>query len=424
MTGFAEALTHVQAGDLDKAEMTLRALPAAARNSSQAQNLLGVVLARLGQHDAAAAAFRHVLGQTPQHPHVMANLASALHEAGQDIEAAAIARQALALDPTLALAWHTLGAALNACGEAGAAEQASRAGLARIGQHPYLLNNLGNARQAQQHASDAASAYRAALALQPDYPECLVNLGTTLLTNNQFDAARPLFERALALRPGYAPAIAALWPLAPFWHVPLRGQRLELTRPTPNDATFLHRCTSDAAFRARYQRFGNNRRSPAALAGGLALGPAASVVQHRSVDWIIRRHGDATPLGLAGLADISAEHRRAEFLIGLPDSALHGSGIAVEASLLVLEFAFHRAALHKLTNLVYGDNPYAQANTQALGLQREGVRPHHLRDPVSGIWLDVYENGLMATDFSANPRLAKLSRRLLERDITQLPVEG
>ncbi|WP_292924187.1 hypothetical protein [Nitrosomonas sp.] len=39
-------------------------------------------------------------------------------------------------------------------------------------------------------------------------------------------------------------------------------------------------------------------------------------------------------------------------------------------------------------------------------------------DPIDGKFLDVYGNGMTLNDFRSNTRIAKLSRRLLGRDIT------
>lgn len=421
MSALDTALAHFTAGNYEMAAATISSLPTAERLTGTAQNLLGVIHARLGRHQEAATAFRSVLATAPDNPRVMANLASSLHKSGLSAEAITVAQQALGLDPSLTLAWNTLGAAYNACGEHAAAEETSRAGIACCGEHAFMLNNLGNALHAQKKLPDAEASFRRALALQESYPECLVNLSTVLQAGGHHDEARLLCERALAIRPGYTEAADALWQVADFWNAPLNGRRLELRRTTPADAEFLRHSLANADFRNRYQRFGNPHTSSASLRSGLALGPWATVVQNRSAEWIIRRRGNDTPLGLAGLADISREHRRAEFLIGLPDAELHGTGIALEASLLVMEFAFQRAGFHKLTSIVYGDNPVAQTNTEALGFRREGFRKSHLRNPSDGSWLDVYENGLTVADFAANERIACLARRQLGREITQTP---
>lgn len=63
-------------------------------------------------------------------------------------------------------------------------------------------------------------------------------------------------------------------------------------------------------------------------------------------------------------------------------------------------------------------NDSAQRNPLELGFKQEGFRPQHLCAAGSG-YLGVFENGLTAADFRANQRLAKLSQRLLARDVTE-----
>lgn len=123
------------------------------------------------------------------------------------------------------------------------------------------------------------------------------------------------------------------------------------------------------------------------------------------------------PIGLASLVDIQIAHRRAELLIGIPDNddRQRVSGVTM---LLILDFAFNQIGLHKLTSLVMANNPHSQKSTEAIGFIREGLRRHHLRDPKSRAWVDCYENGLVEDSFRANPVIARVSKRLLGRDIT------
>jgi diamine N-acetyltransferase len=140
--------------------------------------------------------------------------------------------------------------------------------------------------------------------------------------------------------------------------------------------------------------------------------------QTKSVDWIIYRKNSSQPAGIANLADINLAHRRAEFLIGLPDPEDRTRGIALEATLLILDYVFNRIKLNKLTTNVYAGNFFSQKNTLALGFTQESFLREHLVDPVHGNFLDVYGNGMTARDFRSNSRISKLSSRLLGRDIT------
>lgn len=46
-------------------------------------------------------------------------------------------------------------------------------------------------------------------------------------------------------------------------------------------------------------------------------------------------------------------HRRTEFMIGLPNPDDHARGIPLEATLLILEYAFNRIQLNKLTTIIF-----------------------------------------------------------------------
>ena len=124
------------------------------------------------------------------------------------------------------------------------------------------------------------------------------------------------------------------------------------------------------------------------------------------------------PIGIANLVEIQFVHRRAEFLIGLPNPEDHASGIGLEATLLVLDYAFNRVGLNKLTTFVYGDNIRSQQNTRALGFVQESCLREQIWEQTSGKFLDLYGNGMTLSDFRANKHLSKLSQRLLGRDIT------
>jgi hypothetical protein len=74
--------------------------------------------------------------------------------------------------------------------------------------------------------------------------------------------------------------------------------------------------------------------------------------------------------------------------------------------------------MNKLTTIVYGDNISSQRNTLAVGIIQESYLREQNIDASSGHFLDLYGNDLALKDFRANRRLAKLSKRLVGRDIT------
>jgi RimJ/RimL family protein N-acetyltransferase len=118
---------------------------------------------------------------------------------------------------------------------------------------------------------------------------------------------------------------------------------------------------------------------------------------------------------MASLTDISLRHGRAELIIGVRGAA---PGLALEASLLLLEFAFRTLRLRKLHSTVYGGNEYALRSTRHLGFELEGRLRQHVQDPRTRECLDLCLFGLLPQEFfsAGNQRLAA---RLLGRPLQQ-----
>ena len=76
--------------------------------------------------------------------------------------------------------------------------------------------------------------------------------------------------------------------------------------------------------------------------------------------------------------------------------------------------------LHKVIAYIYGYNHYAQQSVIGLGFTQEGLLREHIYFPKQG-FLDIYLNGITASDFRANRRLSRLSQRLVGWDITIKP---
>ncbi|MBX2864879.1 MAG: GNAT family N-acetyltransferase [Leptolyngbyaceae cyanobacterium MAG.088] len=131
---------------------------------------------------------------------------------------------------------------------------------------------------------------------------------------------------------------------------------------------------------------------------------------------IHRKYG---PIGIAGLADYVPFHQRAEWLLGLFDERHRSSGYGLEAGLMLLDLAFNRYKLHKLTSMVYGYNYIAQKGTAGGGFKLIGIDPEHIFNSATKTFVDVYRYSLTEDEFRRNKRLAPLSKRLLSRDITQ-----
>lgn len=204
----------------------------------------------------------------------------------------------------------------------------------------------------------------------------------------------------------------------------LQGRRVSLHRRGPEHVDFIWQCYQNRAFMELYRTTQSHKDSPAALRKVLAEEQQRLPHQTKRIEWIIMRHEDGKqrPIGMAAIADYQANNSRGELLIGVVDPADRKLAEPLEATLLIFDFAFNQLKMNKLCSYVYGYNDYSQENTLRLGFTQEGVLREHLKTTHHG-FVDLYQNGMLQSDFRASKRLAALSKRMLKHDITQPPPE-
>jgi RimJ/RimL family protein N-acetyltransferase len=207
-------------------------------------------------------------------------------------------------------------------------------------------------------------------------------------------------------------------------HLPLVGKRITLQRLTGADAELLHGTFANGPFWDSYRL--NQDRSLSVEELRLRLKREESILPAKlgKIEWLICRHDGAskTPIGLTSLVNYSAAQRRAEIMIGIFEPEKRTAGAGLEAFFLVYDFAFNAAGMNKLTSLVYSKEGSAQSDTLEAGFTEEGYLRQHLWDSKNNCFLDLHENGMLESEFRINTRVAKLSKRLLGRDVTQKPV--
>ena len=208
----------------------------------------------------------------------------------------------------------------------------------------------------------------------------------------------------------------------PLGREPLHGKRVVLEMASPEHAEFLTKTYKRKEFMDCYRLAQDRNVSVEDVWQRLESEQAYSPQHLRRIEWVInvRSNSDnaSLPLGIAALADYQPAHNSAELLIGITDEDKWHTGLSLEASLLVLEFAFHQVKLHKLISYVYAFNESAQKNTLHLGFQQEGLLRDHYFNHREGKFVDLYQNCLLKKDFFENKKLSQWSRRLLGRDIT------
>ncbi len=128
------------------------------------------------------------------------------HRAGRLSDAAALYRRILAQEPQHADALHLLGVTLMQSGAAEAALGLVRRALATRPSLAGAHNTEGTILAALGRPEDALGRFERALALDPRSTEALVNLSGVLVSLNRLEAAVTACHRALALTPGYVKA--------------------------------------------------------------------------------------------------------------------------------------------------------------------------------------------------------------------------
>ena len=194
-----------------------------------------------------------------------------------------------------------------------------------------------------------------------------------------------------------------------------QSRSLYLRHTVPNDAALLFDQGFSQREFMRLFRLNDTPKSQAEVHQNLVQRQQILPDRQKYLELLIvhKKHG---AIGLAALADYSPLHRRAEYLIGLFDSTHRGIGHGIETTLLVLDLAFNSYKLHKVSASTYGYNP---RRLEGLGFCLEGKRKDHIFDPIANRFVDLQDYGLTVDAFRQNQRLVPLSKRLLNRDITQ-----
>lgn len=113
--------------------------------------------------------------------------------------------------------------------------------------------------------------------------------------------------------------------------------------------------------------------------------------------WIIELDGE--PVGLANLAEISQNDRKASWAFYLADPATRGKGLGAFVEVFVLDFAFRRLGLDKLCCEVLIENEAVWKTHESFGFVREALYRAHVWK--AGVPRDVVGLGLLADEWEA-----------------------
>lgn len=250
-----------------------------------------------------------------------------------------------------------------------------------------------------------------------------------LFKQKNFQRAHDLIQLALAEFQNHPGLLDRLFIVDERWNSPLISNKIHLLIPETNDFQFLQQCYENSNFMEQFLPMGRKNQSNETILDALKHNKFP-IAQFRAMHRIIKKsqaidqdesssryYENLKPIGLVSLVDIQIAHRRAELLMGFPNESDRQFASSV-VILLIFNFAFNQIGLQKLTSLVLANNTHSQRSTEAIGFLREGFKKKHFRHPKSREWLDCYENGLVEEDFRANPIIARLSKRILKRNIT------
>jgi len=127
------------------------------------------------------------------------------------------------------------------------------------------------------------------------------------------------------------------------------------------------------------------------------------------INWVIEVDGLA--VGMVSLVDIDRRNRNAQsarFLIGREEQ-VQGKPVAVEAMLLLYEYAFDTLGLHRIYGYIAAANAQMIKWQEYLGMRREGVWREHLLDD-AGEFADAVLLGLLESEYRdrARPRMQQM----------------
>ncbi|MGM0519744.1 MAG: GNAT family N-acetyltransferase [Campylobacterota bacterium] len=251
--------------------------------------------------------------------------------------------------------------------------------------------------------------------LEPDNPMSALSLMHAALANRKYDIAYSAVKKA---NENLTEKFTDLKEqtqfmqikLSPFWWSSPSGKKVSLKRINPQHREFLLHIRKNKQFQRHYNILKSDSQETLDRDISNANKPP---LDFNKIEWVIEKNN--VPIGVAGLVNIDMYNSRAEMQIGIPEEISSTDGL--EASLLVLEFAFCEIKLDKLVSYVYSSNQKSQKNTLHVGFHQEGFLHSHIYDKTTDTKLDVYMNGYLRENFFKNKQLMKIAKRVLGRQL-------
>lgn len=201
-----------------------------------------------------------------------------------------------------------------------------------------------------------------------------------------------------------------------------QGRSLTLIRTTPDDAPFLFEKMYSRYEIMRLVRLNDKTETVEQVRERLIARSRSTPAETGYLECLMvhKTHG---AIGIVGAADYNPLHQRAELVIGIFDEQHRSLSYGLEACLLMGDLIFNAYHLHRFCAYSYGYNHPSQVALLAGGFELEGIMKEHLYDPVSQQYVDMHIYAMTEPQRRHNPRVARLSKRLVGRDVTQ-PLTG
>jgi UDP-4-amino-4,6-dideoxy-N-acetyl-beta-L-altrosamine N-acetyltransferase len=106
---------------------------------------------------------------------------------------------------------------------------------------------------------------------------------------------------------------------------------------------------------------------------------------------------DAMPVGLIGLSNLNLRSRTGEYWIYVGEAGSRRRGLAMEATILILDYGFNTLGLHRIYLHVMENNLPAANLYRKLGFVQEGVARQHMF--WQGRYLDMIQFAMLEDEF-------------------------
>ncbi|HSM95016.1 MAG TPA: tetratricopeptide repeat protein [Rhizomicrobium sp.] len=203
----ARATQFYQNGRFPAAEKLCREIIASRPNNSDAHNILGVTLFRVGKAEEGLEKVRRAAALDPSNPNYFSNLGEMERKAKNLDAAEAALVRAVALDPQSAQAHNNLGIVHFDKREFDKAAESYRTAIALKEDYAEAHNNLGNAMRALDDINGAVQEYERAIELRENYAEAYNNMATALRDLQRTEEAEYSYRRAVEIKPDYLEAL-------------------------------------------------------------------------------------------------------------------------------------------------------------------------------------------------------------------------